>query len=278
MHAPHVNNYTYSGFFFSFFLHFWVSLLSSHTKYVDWAPTFTLMAPNFTPLCRSSTPTFLISADTMWRILPPTCVKTTGLGSFTGQSMINHLTRRVARVGWRANISLSRRIISDPNTPDDGQTLPHGRRQMSWSGHSLNGIEEEKVMPQPERQVKRSNGSPEISATGCKQEAWYMENWKLILNIYTHLYTYLPPADLICSGGGRNKGQYAFAAQAHMPLLYLQFCKTQKNIPIHTTHFSFQLKCTLVAVKHQQLLFLYTNYDYRADYWLIQLISVQFLA
>lgn len=165
---------------------FWVSLLSSHIKWVDWAPTSTLMAPNFTPLCCSSTPTFLISADTMWRILPPTCVKTAGLGSFTCQSMINHLTRRVARVGRGANISLFRQIISDPNTPDDGQTIPHGRRQMSWAGLRLAGIEEEKVMLQRERQIKWSNGSPEISATDCKQETWYMKS-STEKDIYTHI-------------------------------------------------------------------------------------------
>ncbi len=49
------------------------------------------------------------------------------------------------------------------------------------------------------------------------------------------------------------------------------FCKSPKNILVHMIHWSIQLKRTLLALKHQLLLFLFTQIMItRAYYWLMK--------
>ncbi len=78
---------------------------------------------------------------------------------------------------------------------------------------------------------------------------------------------------VVCAWVLSNLGSLEIRASSYI------FAKLQKcTVPMHTVHCSFQLKWTLVAVKHQQLLFLFTQMMIsEADYSLIMNISPQFV-
>lgn len=83
-----------------------------------------------------------------------------------------------------------------------------------------------------------------------------------------------PPEDV----SGSSIFHYILILKDLKQLQYLLFLQNSKNVSIHAIHRSFQLKWTVVAVKHKLFYFnivficisLSQKNDYRANYWIIK--------